>query len=75
MRLKYFFEPSWVLSAIKVSLIVGSILFTINHGRALFQGEMTTSRWVSAMLSYLVPYCVYIIGKASNLQIGSAGED
>ena len=68
VRFEYFYKAGWVLSALKVSIIVGSILFAINHGKALYEGTMNTERWISAFLSYLVPYCVYIIGKASNIK-------
>lgn len=66
MKLSYFFKSDWALSAIRVALVVGTILFAINHGSALLEGSMTGGRWVSVLLSYLVPYCVYIIGRASS---------
>lgn len=50
-------------TAFKVALIVGSILFTINHGRALLAGQMTDDRWLSAGLTYIVPYLVNIHGQ------------
>jgi hypothetical protein len=50
-------------TALKVALVVGSILFAINHGSALARGKMTRDRWVSAFLTYLVPYCVNIHGQ------------
>lgn len=68
MKLKYFIKSDWAFSAIKVALIIGSILCVINHGKAMYDGSMTPDRWLSVILSYLVPYCVYIIGKASNLK-------
>jgi len=68
LKLKYLYKSSWVIPALKVALIVGTILFAINHGKAIYEGSMTASRWISAFLSYAVPYCVYIIGKASNLK-------
>lgn len=49
--------------ALRVALIVGSLLFTINHGAALVQGKMTKGRWVSALLTYCVPYAVSIHGQ------------
>ncbi len=57
-----------MLSALKVALIVGTILFAINHGEAVFNGHMNPGRWASVVLSYIVPYCVYIVGKASNMK-------
>ncbi|MDB9303017.1 MULTISPECIES: nitrate/nitrite transporter NrtS [Cyanophyceae] len=56
-------EPKLVTTAVKVALIVGSILFIINHGSALWQGQMSRERWISAAISYLVPYCVNIHGQ------------
>jgi len=47
-------------TAIKVSSIVGTIIFTINHGYTLFSDKMTRQRWISGLISYLVPYAVNI---------------
>ncbi len=44
--------------AIKVALIVGSILALINHGEGLLAGTLTIKAWVQIGLTYLVPYCV-----------------
>lgn len=52
--------------AIRVALIVGTLLFAINHGSALMRGEMTRSRWASAALTYLVPYAVNIHGQLAS---------
>lgn len=53
--------------AIKVALLVGTVLFTINHGPALKSGTMTQQRWISALLTYLVPYGVNIHGQYTAL--------
>ena len=45
-------------SAVKVALVVGSVLFTINHGSALAKGEMTKNRWLAGLITYLIPYSV-----------------
>ena len=50
-------------TALKVALVVGSILFVINHGAAVVKGNMTCGRWLSGLLTYLVPYCVNIHGQ------------
>ncbi|MFY0644304.1 MAG: nitrate/nitrite transporter NrtS [Bacteroidia bacterium] len=68
VKLKYLFKSDWVLSAIKIAFIVGTILFVINHGTSVLENTMTPGRWVSVVLSYMVPYTVYIIGKASNMK-------
>ncbi|TVP64676.1 MAG: hypothetical protein EA343_04985 [Nodularia sp. (in: Bacteria)] len=60
-------EPRLMPTAVKVALIVGSILFMINHGSAFWQGKMSRERWISAAISYLVPYCVNIHGQYVSL--------
>ncbi|KYC44200.1 hypothetical protein WA1_00345 [Scytonema hofmannii PCC 7110] len=49
-------------TALKVSVVVGSILFVINHGSAFVKGQMNRDRWISA-ITYLVPYMVNIHGQ------------
>ncbi len=48
--------------ALKVALVVGSLLFAINHGGAVLRGEMTRERWLMGLFTYLVPYTVSIHG-------------
>ena len=50
-------------TAIRVALVVGSLLFIINHGSAFLSGNMNRDRGLSAGLSYLVPYGVNIHGQ------------
>lgn len=50
-------------TAIKVALVVGTILLMINHGSAIMQGKMTRDRAISALLTYFVPYTVNIHGQ------------
>lgn len=45
-------------SALKVSLIVGTLLALINHGSALFNMEISIDKFFQILLTYLVPYCV-----------------
>ncbi|MBW4623740.1 MAG: nitrate/nitrite transporter NrtS [Cyanosarcina radialis HA8281-LM2] len=56
-------DPIMMPTAIKVALLVGSILFSINHGVAVVHGQMTRDRWISALLTYLIPYTVNIYGQ------------
>jgi hypothetical protein len=56
-------EPQRASTALRVALVVGSVLFVINHGTALLEGEMTRQRWLAACLTYLVPYAVNIHGQ------------
>ena len=56
-------DPDMVPTGLKVAAIVGTALFAINHGSALTSGKMNRGRWISAGLSYLVPYLVSIHGQ------------
>lgn len=50
-------------TAVRVALVIGTLLLVINHGSAIAQNQMTRQRWVSAFLTYIVPYCVNIHGQ------------
>lgn len=58
-------DPHYAPTALRVALVIGTLLFTINHGVALWQGQMTRQRWFSAALTYVVPYCVSVHGQHS----------
>ncbi len=59
-------NPKFVPTGLKVALVVGSILFLVNHGNALVQGQMSRDRWIAAILTYCVPYMVSIHGQHSS---------
>lgn len=59
------FDPKLAPTALRVSLVVGSVLFAINHGVALAKREMTRNRWLSGLTTYLVAYSVSIHGQYS----------
>jgi hypothetical protein len=59
-------DPKFAPTALRVALVIGSLLFIINHGAALGQRQMTRQRWLSGLLTYLVPYCVSIHGQYTN---------
>ncbi|MGF1459936.1 MAG: nitrate/nitrite transporter NrtS [Leptolyngbyaceae cyanobacterium] len=56
-------NPTMMGMAVRVALVVGTILFAINHGAALAQDKMTRTRWLSALMTYCVPYAVNIHGQ------------
>jgi hypothetical protein len=56
-------SPVFRSTALKVSMIVGSVLFVVNHGAAAIEGAMTIERWLSAAVTYLVPYTVSVHGQ------------
>jgi len=53
------------IKAMRVALCVGTLLFTINHGSAVINNEMSTVRWASGILTYAVPFMVSIHGQSS----------
>jgi len=53
-------------TALRVATVVGSVLFMINHGSTAMAQDMSRSRWLSAGLTYLVPYCVSVHGQCSS---------
>jgi len=59
------FDPEFVSTGLKTALFVGSLLFLINHGPALFRGEMSQERWISVLLTYAMPYLVNVYGQYS----------
>ncbi|MHA7809836.1 MAG: nitrate/nitrite transporter NrtS [Marinobacter adhaerens] len=50
--------------AAKVALVVGSILLLINQHDALFGYQKI--QWLPAVLTYCVPFCVFMLGKLSS---------
>lgn len=56
-------DPKLAPTACRVAIVVGSLLFMINHGAALLRGEMNRERWTSVGLSYVMPYLVNIHGQ------------
>ena len=54
--------PVWV-SAIKISLVVGTILNLVNQGPAILAGHQPG--WLGMMFNYLIPFCVSIYSGAS----------
>lgn len=56
-------NPTMLLQAAKVALVVGTILLLINQWPALFQGQPL--KILPAVLTYCVPFCVFLYGKLS----------
>lgn len=53
-----------VMAAIKVALVVGTILNVINQGGRLMEG--LSPSWFHVVLNYMVPYCVSSYSAARN---------
>ncbi|CAH1198320.1 conserved hypothetical protein [Candidatus Nitrotoga sp. BS] len=45
-----------VINALKIALVVGSLLNLVNQGGDMLHG--VTISWFQLILNYLVPYCV-----------------
>jgi hypothetical protein len=52
------FSRGVVITAIKVSLVVGSLLAVINHGSSILTLDISLQTCIKIFLSYVVPFCV-----------------
>jgi hypothetical protein len=51
-------RPDVVRRAVRVAVIVGTLLILINYGDRVLAGDLGRSDWVKMGLTYLVPYGV-----------------
>ena len=58
-------DPEFITTGVRTAVVVGSLLFVINHGLAFWRGDMTQERWASVVLSYVMPYLVSVYGQYS----------
>ena len=63
-----------VRSAIRVSLIVGTLLAFINHGSAIVQLSLNSENILKILLTYLVPYCVSTYSSVQMLRKAGSGK-
>ncbi len=54
-------ERATIFRALRISLIVGTILVAINQGDKIVCGRVDSLCLISSGLTYLVPYCVSTI--------------
>ena len=47
---------------IRIALVVGTVLFTINQLDVVVRGAATPVVWLKVGLTYLVPFCVSNLG-------------
>ncbi len=59
-------NPKFISTGVKTAVVVGSMLFLVNHGLAFGRGEMTSDRWISVVLTYIMPYLVNVHGQYSS---------
>ena len=67
------FEASVRKRALKVAMLVGSILAVINHGDAVISGNATAATWVRIILTFLVPYCVATFASVQAIRQSARG--
>ena len=69
------FRRDVVVRAVKVALVVGTLLIAINHGDALLAGEIDGARGLKMLLTLFVPYAVstYSSVGALRAQSGESG--
>jgi len=53
-----------VVNALKIALVVGTLLNLVNQGDAMLRGG--TIHWLHLVLNYVVPYCVANYSAAKN---------
>src|SRR3954463_13520837 len=58
------FSPPVRRRAVRVALIVGTILLAINHGDAILSGHVSFTRFLRMILTVIVPYVVSTVSSA-----------
>ncbi len=56
------------VTALRLALVVGTILALINHGAEIFQGTLTKGNIYQIALTYLVPYFVSTYSSVKAIQ-------
>lgn len=54
--------PPYLKKTVRIALIVGSVLFLINHLDEVVRGQATLAVWIKGAATYLVPFCVANMG-------------
>jgi hypothetical protein len=67
-------DPQAARRSVRVAAVIGTVLFTINHGPALLGGEMRRDRWISAGFTYIVPFLVSIHGQSLGRRRSSSNQ-
>ncbi|MCC5670833.1 nitrate/nitrite transporter NrtS [Nostoc sp. CHAB 5784] len=50
-------DPALRPTALKVALVIESLLFAINHGSAVLRREITHEGWLMGLLGYSLTWC------------------
>lgn len=57
--------PLYLRRTIRIALVVGTVIFMINHLDEVIMGKATLVTWVKGAVTYLVPFCVSNFGVLS----------
>ena len=68
-------RPRVVRRALKFSVVVGSVLISINHGDAILEGDVTRGRWLKMALTVVVPYLVSTLSSVQAMRDMAAGPE
>ncbi|HEV3278685.1 MAG TPA: nitrate/nitrite transporter NrtS [Terriglobia bacterium] len=52
----------YLKKTVQIALIVGAVLFAINHLDEVVQGRATRTVWIKGAVTFLVPFCVSNLG-------------
>jgi hypothetical protein len=55
-------HPPFLRRTAGTALVVGTVLFAINHLDEVIRGQATIAVWIKGAATYLVPFCVANIG-------------
>jgi hypothetical protein len=58
--ISYCLERATLLFALKLALVVGTILALINHGQTILTGHLTFDQLIPMLITYCVPFSVSI---------------
>lgn len=54
--------PPYLKRTVQIALVIGSILFAINHLDEVVQGRATRAMWIKGAVTFLAPFCVSNLG-------------
>lgn len=54
--------PGYLKKTAQIALVVGTVLFAVNHLDEVIQGKATPVVWIKGAVTFLVPFCVSNLG-------------
>ena len=61
-------RPDVVRRALRIAVIVGTLLISINHGDKILSGSLQDGDWLKMFLTYFVPYGVSTVSSVAALR-------